>query len=101
MNSLPSAGADHLRRRTNRFIPTNQNLFAHMCFALGLGKGEKKKTEPDKCLNCFLLYCCSKEKKKKNNTKYFCLFFSSFKHMIGCLEDVSCKGNEDADAKAK
>lgn len=30
-----------------------------------------------------------------------CLFFSSFKHLIGGLEEVSSKGPEDADAKAK
>uniref|UniRef100_A0A668T5I6 cGMP-dependent protein kinase n=1 Tax=Oreochromis aureus TaxID=47969 RepID=A0A668T5I6_OREAU len=31
----------------------------------------------------------------------YCLCFSSFKHLIGGLEDVSSKGHEDADAKAK
>lgn len=30
-----------------------------------------------------------------------CLSCSSFKHLIGGLEDVSSKGHEDADAKAK
>lgn len=30
-----------------------------------------------------------------------CLCFSSFKHLIGGLEEVSSKGHEDADAKAK
>lgn len=31
----------------------------------------------------------------------YCLCYSSFKHLIGGLEDVSSKGHEDADAKAK
>lgn len=31
----------------------------------------------------------------------FLYLYSSFKHLIGGLEDVSSKGHEDADAKAK
>lgn len=67
-----------------------------MCFAVGLGKGKKRKKKEKTAFSCTAVV-----RRKKNNTKYFCLFFSSFKHMIGCLEDVSCKSNEDADAKAK
>lgn len=57
---------------THRFTPTNQNLLAHTCFTLGLGKSKTKtkKPGPNKSLQCFLL----RKKKSKTFLPVFQLF---------------------------
>lgn len=98
MNFLPSAGANHLWRAVQNasFPPTSICLL--ICVSLWAREKGEKSLKWANLLN----YLSCTVKKENNNKKYFWLFFfSSFKHMIGCLEDVSCKGNEDADAKAK
>lgn len=54
------------------------------------------------CLFVLLGMCvCLCETHLLTSSGILCLSCSSFKHLIGGLEEVSSKGHEDADAKAK
>lgn len=57
-----------------------------MCFTWGSSRHHRGVKS---CINTLL----------RGQSHIFC--FSSFKHLIGGLEDVTSKGHEDADAKAK